>query len=456
MLLLNLLKLITLLSSYLFFIKIRGYENRFLADKIVSVIRNGENVFWKLSQWITSRIEFQSSVKDNYLIEQLKMFYEQCPSHSFEITKEILENHYQKPLEEVFQSLEEIPEASGSIGQVHVGVLLNGKKVAIKVKHPDIDDNITYLCWILRSALKIRFLLRKINFDITGIEDYLMKQTDFTNEANNLKKLKEIYSDIEYIIVPEVYEENKDFIIMEYLDGINIENYYHECINNNRKDDHWEVMIKFWLFVRESILIHNFFHADLHKGNWKINGDKIIIYDLGIILDNPEHFEVNVSIWKGFECRSPRIIADVITENLINSDIDKDEFKEELIEYLKTNMDISSIDFIGDIKNLLAFLNSRKIVLNFQTLTYLLAFNLASLNFKNFAFIDDNSRTYFEQHLDRFILLKEKCKKYNNDKLHNQIELDEEFFINENAEILREINNKKNQFAYDYLSSDSE
>ncbi len=456
MLLLNLFKLLSLLSAYLYFLKIHNYESEFIANRIISTIKNGENVFWKLSQWITSRIEFQSHVKNNYLIDNLKVFYENCPSHDFTVTRNSLENHFNKPLEEVFESIREIPEASGSIGQVHIGVLKDGRKVAIKVKHPDIDDNITYLCWILRSILKIRFLMRKINFDITGIEEYLMKQTDFKNEASNLKKLSEFYKDNEYILVPEVYEEGCDILIMEYLEGINIENFYNECIKNNSKDKHWEVMIKFWLFVRESILIHNFFHADLHKGNWKIKEDKIIIYDLGIILDNPEHFEINTKIWKGFECRSPKIISEVITNNLIDNEIEKDKFKNELLEHLSKNMDVQSIDFMGDIKNLLIFLNERKVILNFQTLTYLLAFNLASLNFKNFSFIDDNNRTYFEQHLDRFNLMKQKCKEYNNDKLREQLELDEEFFINENKHILKAINEKKDAIAYEYLSSDSE
>jgi len=456
MLLLNLIKLLTLFSVYLYFIKMHNHESQYLADKIVNVITNGENIFWKLSQWITSRVEFQSNIKNNYLINQLKIFYENCPPHDFSHTKEILENFYNKPIEEVFELINEKPEASGSIGQVHVGILKDGRKVAIKVKHPDIDDNILYLCWILRTVLKVRILMRKINFDITGIEDYLMKQTDFNNEAKNLRRLKEYYKDNEYILVPQVYVQDPNLLIMEYMEGENIENFYNNCISNNKKDKHWEIMIKFWLFVRESILIHNFFHADLHKGNWKIKDDKIIIYDLGIILDDPEHFEINTKIWKGFECRSPRIISEVITENLINCEIDKENFKKDLMEYLENNMDINSIDFFGDIKNLLYFLNQRKIVLNFQTLTYLLAFNLASLNFKNFQFIDDNSRTYFEQHLDRFVLLKEKCKTYNNDKLRCQIEMDEEFFINENKKILKEIDDKKKSFAYDYLSSDSE
>ena len=452
--LINLLKLLSLFSIYIIYYKYYQTENIYIADKIINLIKNSENVFWKLSQWISSRIEFQSNLKNNYLINNLKQFYENCPNHNFQFTKNTLENHFHKPINEIFQSIQETPDASGSIGQIHIATI-NNKKVAIKIKHPNIDYNIQYLCFIIKYFIKIRYLLKKINFDISGIEDYLLKQTNFINEASNLKKLKTLFINNEYVTIPEVYEATNDFIIMEYIDGDNIEIFYNKCIKEEKKSDHWEIMIKFWLFIRESILLHNFLHADLHKGNWKINNNKIIIYDLGIVIDNPKDKETNYDIWRGFECRSPKILSKAIAQNLTN-DINKEEFIEELTTYLTNKMDIYSIDFIGDIRNLLQFLNEKNVVLNFQTLTYLLAFNLASLNFKNFNFIDDNTRTYYEQHLDRFALLREKCQIYNNENMKKQLELDEEFFINENKEILRQINLKKENSALDDLSSDSE
>ena len=45
--------------------------------------------------------------------------------------------------------------------------------------------------------------------------------------------LKYSFKNNEYIIVPDVYEDHKDFIIMEYIEGKNIENFYQECIEND-------------------------------------------------------------------------------------------------------------------------------------------------------------------------------------------------------------------------------
>lgn len=451
MILYNLTKILTLLSTYLIYYNYKGVENIYLANKIVNQIKSSENIFWKLSQWIISRIEMQTNYKTNYLIEQLKTFYENCPYHNYNLTKDIIEKYYNKNLNEIFDNFEVIPEASGSIGQVHAAYLKNGKKVAVKIKHPDIDYNVEYLCWVLRYIMKVRNLFYNLNFDMSGIEEYLMKQVNFKNEANNLIKLREIYKNNSYIIVPEVYEYNNEFIVMEYLDGENIEDYY-----ERNRDGHWEIMVKFWLFVRESILIHNFLHADLHKGNWKIFNDKIIIFDLGIILDDMEYKEINLRIWRGFECRSAEILSEVVIDNLVNCRLDRNELKNDLSLYLRSKMDLYSVDFIGDIKNLLTYLKDKNVILNFHTLTYLLAFNLAFLNFKNFHLIEDNRKNYFEQHLDRFVILKDKSKFYNNMILYEQLEKDEDFFIKVNKEVLREILSKKENFALDCISSDSE
>jgi len=448
----NIFKLLTYLSAYLVHKKFNG-ESIYLADKIVNTITTGENVFWKLSQWISSRIEFQIDEK-NYLIDKLKIFYDKCPVHSFDITRNILENYFQKPVSEIFDYLEEIPEASGSIAQVHTGILKNGKKVAIKVRHPNIDYHIEYLGYIFKKMNNLKYLMKIINFDTSGIDTYLMEQTNFDLEAGNFRRLRELFKHNNYVLIPEIYYHNNDFIIMEYIGGQNIDEFYKECMQNDRQDDHREIMIKLWLFIRESILIHNFFHADLHKGNWRIQDKKIVIYDLGLILKNPDYYDVNQKIWSGFECRSSQMLAEVFSENLINCS-NKDEVKNDLIIYLDNILKEGTGEFPNHIKKLVRYLNDRSIILNFHTLSYLLAFNLASLNFKNFYFVE-NDKSYYEQHLERLLIFRDVCQKEGNIALYKRLEEDEDFFIKMNADILKQINNQKDEFAYDYLSSDSE
>lgn len=441
----NITKLITNLGAYFYFIKFHNKENKYLANQIIKEVKNGGNIFWKLTQWICSRVEFQYNMENNYLINELKSFYDKCPAHDFQITKEIIENHYKKNINDIFKSIDSIPLASGSIGQVHQGILKNGRKVAIKVRHPNIKENIQYLCdsinYIKEKAFQYSIVRNNLlNFDLDGLDLYLLEQTDFKKEFNNLKKLRNIYKNIKYIHIPEPIICNEELLIMEYVDGCNIEQYHKESIKN-KDNKHWEAMVKFWLFIRESILLRNFCHADLHKGNWKVWKDKIVIYDLGIILDNPIHFNDYKKIWEGLECREPKVYVPILLKNSINKSKTNEK---EFLQFMQTKMDLNAQDFSGDIKLILEYLNKQGITMKFHLLSYLMAFNLALGNFKNFNFINDN-KTYIEGHLDRLTILKDKCKKYNNIPLHKRVCTDEQTFLNHNKERLRQIIAKKNE-----------
>lgn len=448
-------------SIYLIIKNVKKIESKYFADNIISNIKNGGNVYWKLSQWVTSRIELQYKLENNYLVNQLKYFYEKCPAHDFEYSKKVIENYFKKNIDEIFYDINQNADASGSIGQVHIGTLIeNNRKVVVKIRHPDITENIIVLCSIIKCFInflgKLNYLKKTINFDLEGIDKYILDQTDFTHEVKNLNIMKDNFRDVSYIIIPEVYYFNEEMIIMEYVEG--------DCINKIHSLDtkkHNEMMIKFWLFIRESILINNFFHADLHKGNWKVNQDKIVIYDFGLVLRDNDILEINKLILLGIECRSYELVADVICSNIVSSEKEPDILRVELEDYLKKNLDKNILDVSNDIRMILNFLNMNQLVLKFRIFTYLLAFNLASTNFKNFTFMENN-KSYFESCLDRYSLLKDRCKKYGNELLYDRIEIDKELFLELNRDELIRINKEKEDKLkeidniLDELSSDEE
>ena len=430
------------LTSYLFIYKLCNKESIFFADKLINSIKNSRNVYWKLCQWTTSRIELQFDVDKNYLIQKLKHFYEKCPYHTFNYTKKVIENYYCKPIEDIFYSISEIPEASGSIGQVHMGVLIkNNQKVALKVRHPKIDDSFKYFCKILNTFNEItKYLsfLKLLSFDLNGLDEFMTSQINFVNEAHNLKKLKNLFKDQNYVLIPEVYEYDEEFILMEYIAGEIIDNVY-----ENDKELHREMMIKLWMFVRESILLNGFTHADLHKGNWKVNGNNLVIYDLGLVFDNLDDFEINKLIFLGFESRSPELISYIIGENLLY-DEEKEKVAEELRNYLETNMDKYNFDIGNDFRLLVRYLNKNKLILKFRAFSCLISFNVSSSNYKNF-FCKEKRNNFFELQLDRYAILKEKSKELNNLRLLERLELDESLFIEINKDIIKKIYNEKDK-----------
>jgi len=429
----TIIKLFADFSAYFLYLRTFKRENKYLADYILYHIKQGGNVFWKLSQWICSRLEFQYDLAGNYLIHELGKFYENCPAHDFEISREIIERFYEDSLENIFQFIEKKPIASGSIGQVYDAVLKTGQRVAIKIRHPSIKENILRLCWY------IRYIPRSIlRFDIDGLEEYLLHQTDFKKEYKNLKRLEGKFRNASYVHFPTPFGAEEDIIVMEFIEGERVDVFYKNC----ERDEHWEVMVKFWLFIRESILLRNFCHADLHKGNWKILEGKLIIYDLGIIIDDRKYFDDYKKIWEGFESRQPRILAPFFMKNITNLEKSVDKVEAEFIEYMDERMDMNALYFSGDIRLIMNFINERGYILKFHMISFLISFYLAMSNFKNFAFTKTN-KCYIEGHLDILNILKTKCDTYNNIALKRRILEDEAIFLENNKERLRKIREKR-------------
>ena len=74
-----------------------------------------------------------------------------------------------------------------------------------------------------------------------------------------------IYTDNEYIIIPNLYKVSNDIIIMEYVDG--------ECLDSTNLSEYKKSKIIYllYLFVRNNLFILNNNHGDLHKYNWKVS-----------------------------------------------------------------------------------------------------------------------------------------------------------------------------------------
>ena len=231
----------------------------------------------KLIQFILMRNVFKT--------KNLDFFLEDCNFHTFQETKEMYLSDFGVNLETDFVIEIERPVGSGSIGQVYKAFDLKSRKfVALKVKHPNINEDVT-------TFIKaIRIILRLFNFKwkyiISEYIDNINSQLDYQLEANNTIKLRESFKDETLVIVPEIYNYSENFIIMEYIPGISFENCDKKVLYS---------MYTTFIFMI-SVFCFDLLHGDLHYGNWKIteNGN-IVIYDSGIVYtSNDLNFNKNL------------------------------------------------------------------------------------------------------------------------------------------------------------------
>lgn len=64
-----------------------------------------------------------------------------APEHSYSFTRAAILEEFGEPIEDIFEYFDPKPLASGSIAQVHKAIL-NGHDVAVKVRHPNVYENI--------------------------------------------------------------------------------------------------------------------------------------------------------------------------------------------------------------------------------------------------------------------------------------------------------------------------
>jgi predicted unusual protein kinase regulating ubiquinone biosynthesis (AarF/ABC1/UbiB family) len=139
----------------------------------------------------------------------------------------------------------------------------------------------------LIEQYKIKDLIEKNKRMIT-------EQVDFKKEVENMIKMKENCKGMKYIKIPQVYpyftEKYPDVIIMEYIDGMKIQDILEEDYESFAN-----ILLKFGFITS---LFHGLAHGDLHAGNILFIKDeldqksrfKLGILDFGIMYQINDYF----------------------------------------------------------------------------------------------------------------------------------------------------------------------
>jgi aarF domain-containing kinase len=215
---------------------------------------------------------------------------DRVPSFSADKVRRIVEEELGKRPEEIFASLDDTPLASASIAQVHCGVLRDGTQVVLKVQRPNLHAVVAADLRVLRVLARLIELLPLAENarPVAVVEDFalnLAEELDFRNEAKNLDQFNQIMREHAFAEVasPKPFHElsSPRALVMERFYGVRIDDKQALLAYADQLEDKLIMGMRAWF---RCLLVHGFFHGDVHAGNLMVLEDgRIGFLDFGIV-----------------------------------------------------------------------------------------------------------------------------------------------------------------------------
>ncbi|KAJ8369071.1 hypothetical protein SKAU_G00090990 [Synaphobranchus kaupii] len=276
----------------------RGDMRAFLDSPFLSEA-NGERIVQTLCKvrGAALKIGQMLSIQDNSFISpQLQKIFERVRQSADFMPiwqmKKVLEEQLGPDWRDKLAYFEEKPFAAASIGQVHHGVLHDGKEVAMKIQYPGVAESIRSDINNLMSVLKMSVALPEGLFadsSLEVIQKELAWECDYKREAECAKRFRALLEGDPFFEVPEVVDEltNTRVLTMELVSGVPLDS----CVELDQETRNKISHSILQLCLRELFDFH-FMQTDPNWANFFYNAErnKVILLDFGACRDYPVEF----------------------------------------------------------------------------------------------------------------------------------------------------------------------
>ena len=271
------------------------------------------STYIKLGQFIAST----PSLFPREYVEEFQGCLDQTPKLPFSYISEVLQAEFDD-IDQIFESIEEIPLASASIAQVHAAKLKTGEDVVIKVQKPNVETILYTDLNVLHWATKlIEKAVPKVKFaslaDIVDeIKTRMVREVDFIEEAQNLEDFVDYLkaSNNQAATAPKVYPQysTRRVLTMQRLYGVPLTDF---DVVKQYCNDPSQVLITAMNTWFGSLMMCKSFHADLHAGNLMLLEDgRIGFIDFGIVGQlKPEVWQACITFMEALQHTNYNVMA---------------------------------------------------------------------------------------------------------------------------------------------------
>jgi ubiquinone biosynthesis protein len=242
----------------------------------------------KLGQIISTR----SDLVPAEVVAELKKLQDRVPPVPFDQLRESVEEALGAPLSDVYETFDETPLASASIGQVHRATLRTPEgpiDVVVKIQRPNIkptiERDLDLLHWLAR-AVERSIPESRIYGPVRLVEEFersIMAELDYHLEADNAARFTRNFQGIGTVHFPQVYREasSRRVLTLEFLDGAKV----YDAVAGGHSGE--RIAHNTLHILIQQIFEDGFFHADPHPGNLLILGTPdapvLGMIDLGLV-----------------------------------------------------------------------------------------------------------------------------------------------------------------------------
>ncbi|NVN91757.1 MAG: AarF/ABC1/UbiB kinase family protein [Desulfuromonadales bacterium] len=285
----RLLQILRVLARHKFLSALRGKGHWPPPNEVRETFEELGLTFLKFGQVLAMRRDL---LPDTY-IHELEQLHDQLPAQGIDAVRAMVETELGAPLTKLFTSFSETPLAAATIAQVHEATMRDGRRVAVKVQRPGLEEMIstdiaalTYLA-ALGESLFPRLRAFDLPVLVREFSNSLNRETDFSHEARSIILFRAALKDVPGLWIPNVVAESSsgNVLTMDFSAGERIDIYAKQ-----HPEEMPRLINTLVRLTLQTIFEEGLFHADPHPGNVLVLPDgRLSLLDFGMTgeLDEP-------------------------------------------------------------------------------------------------------------------------------------------------------------------------
>ena len=239
----------------------------------------------KLGQTLATRPDIVGEVAAHDLLR----LQDALPPLPFSVIREAMERSFERPLTDLFASIDEVPIGAASIAQVHAAITTDGRKVAVKVLRPGVEAEFTRAIetyeWAAAQVEGMGGEAQRLRprLVIETFKRWTARELDLRREGASASELAEGMKAEPDFLVPAIdwARTTGKILTLEWVDGIKLSDRQALIAAGHDLPALAQKLVR--AFLRQAIA-EGFFHADMHQGNLFARADgRIVAIDFGIM-----------------------------------------------------------------------------------------------------------------------------------------------------------------------------